>query len=228
MSRPFLLLQTGSAPERVRRRRGDYPEWFRRALGLRRGALQVCDARTGAPLPDPRGFAGVVVTGSDAMVSHRAPWSEAAARWLREAVEGGAPVFGVCYGHQLLGHALGGEVDDNPRGEELGTTWVERLPEAARDPLFCCLPERFRAQSAHRQSVLRAPPGALALARSALEPLQAMRIGERAWGVQFHPEFSAGAMRGFLDAGAPRAAAAPAPQAARLLRRFARLARAGA
>lgn len=227
MSRPFLLLQTGSAPDRVRRRRGDYPGWFRRALGLRRGALVVADARTGAVLPDPRAFAGVVLTGSDAMVSHREPWSEAAAQWLRGAVEGGAWVFGVCYGHQLLGHAFDGAVDDNPRGEELGTTWVERLPEAARDPLFGALPDRFRAQAAHRQSVLRAPPGAVPLARSSREPLQAMRIGGRAWGVQFHPEFSAGAMRGFLEPGAPREAAAPAPQAARLLRRFARLVRAG-
>jgi GMP synthase (glutamine-hydrolysing) len=220
MSRPFLLLQTGSAPERVRRRRGDYPAWFRRALGLPRDAMVVADARGGAPLPDPRAFAGIVITGSEAMVSHCEPWSEAAAHWLRGAVEGGAFVFGVCYGHQLLGHALGGEVDDNPRGEELGTTWVECLPEAARDPLFRALPPRFRAHSAHRQGVLRAPPGALALARSALEPLQAMRVGDRAWGVQFHPEFSAGAMRGFLGPGAPRDLARPAPHAARLLRRF--------
>jgi GMP synthase (glutamine-hydrolysing) len=225
MSAPFLLLQTGSAPERVRRRRGDYPDWFRRALGLPRAALLLADARDGVPLPDPRAFAGVVVTGSDAMVSHREPWSEAAAHWLRDAVVQDCFVFGVCYGHQLLGHALGGMVDDNPRGEELGTTWVERLPAAAGDPLFGGMPQRFRAQSAHRQSVLRAPAGALALARSDREPLQAMRLGERAWGVQFHPEFSAGAMRGFLDAGAPRAAAAPAPQAARLLHRFAALAR---
>ncbi|MCE3001187.1 MAG: glutamine amidotransferase [Xanthomonadaceae bacterium] len=225
MSRPFLLLQTGSAPDRVRRRRGDYPDWFRRAMRLPRAALVVADARTAAPLPDPRGHAGVVVTGSDAMVSHREPWGEAAAHWLRGAVEGGAFVFGVCYGHQLLGHALGGQVDDNPRGEELGTTWVERLPAAAHDPLFTALPQRFRAQSAHRQSVLQPPPGALPLARSDREPLQAMRIGERAWGVQFHPEFSAGAMRGFLDPGAPRAVAAPAPQAARLLRRFVALVR---
>ena len=226
MSRAFLLLQTGSAPDRLRRRRGDYPAWFRRAMRLPRGALVVADARTGEALPDPRGFAGVVVTGSDSMVSHREPWSEAAAHWLRGAVESGGFVFGVCYGHQLLGHALGGAVDDNPRGEELGTTWVERLPAAADDPLFGTLPARFRAQSAHRQSVLRAPPGALALARSEREPLQAMRIGERAWGVQFHPEFAAGAMRGFLDPGAPRDAARPAPQAARLLRRFVALAHA--
>ena len=68
MSRPFLLLQTGSAPDRVRRRRGDYPDWFRRAMRLPRAALVVADARTAAPLPDPRGHAGVVVTGSDAMV----------------------------------------------------------------------------------------------------------------------------------------------------------------
>jgi GMP synthase (glutamine-hydrolysing) len=228
MSRPFLLLQTGSAPERLRRRRGDYPAWFHRASRLPRGALLVADARTGAALPDPRGFAGVVITGSDAMVSHREPWSEAAAHWLRGAVEGGAWVFGVCYGHQLLAHALGGAVDDNPRGEELGTTWVERLPAAAGDPLFGALPPRFRAQSAHRQGVLRAPTGAVALARSDREPLQAMRIGDRAWGVQFHPEFAAGAMRGFLDPGAPRDAARPAPQAARLLRRFVALARAAA
>lgn len=226
MSAPFLLLQTGRAPPALRARRGDYADWFRRGLGLSRDALQVVDARAAAPLPDARDFAGVVVTGSDSMVTDRAPWSEAAAEWLRLSVAHGVPVLGVCYGHQLLAHALGGRVGWDPAGGELGVVALRRLPAAARDVLCAALPARFPAPSAHRQAVRVAPPGAVALLRSARDPHQALRFAPRAWGVQFHPEFDTAAMAGYLPAHGPRAARAarPTPAAARLLRRFVALA----
>ena len=52
----------------------------------------------------------------------------------------GLPLFGICYGHQLLAHALGGEVGDNPVGREMGTVGIDLHPEAAHDPLFDGLP----------------------------------------------------------------------------------------
>ncbi len=228
MSRPFLLVQTGRAPPALRARRGDYADWFRRGLGLSRADLVLVDARAGAMLPDARSFAGVIVTGSDSMVTDRAPWSEVAAAWLRDSVRRGVPVLGVCYGHQLLAHALGGRVDWNPTGGELGVVPMRRLPAAARDALCAALPWRFPAPSAHRQSVRTAPPGAVALVRSARDAHQALRFAPRAWGVQFHPEFDTAAMAGFLPAHGPRAArsAMPTRAAARLLRRFVLLARA--
>src|SRR3546814_4405831 len=81
------------------------------------------------------------------MVTERRDWSEATAAWLREAAHAGVPVFGICYGHQLLAHALGGEVGDNPNGRKMGTVAVDLLPAAADDPLFAGLPDRFLAQA---------------------------------------------------------------------------------
>src|SRR5690606_27402387 len=141
------------------------------------------DVEGGDALPGRDGFAGVLVTGSAAMVTERLDWSERAAGWLREAAHAGVPVFGICYGHQLLAHALGGEVGDNPNGREMGTVAIDLLPDAASDPLFAGLPASFPAQATHLQSVLRAPEGATVLARSVHDACHAFRWGDTAWGV---------------------------------------------
>lgn len=236
MRAPFLIIETGR-PVAPMRRHGGFPHWIRVAAGLAAHEVRVADAGAGAPLPDPRRFAGVLVTGSAAMVTDRHDWSERSAEWLREAAEHGVPLFGICYGHQLLAHALGGEVGDNPRGREMGTAWIEPTPEAARDPLFSGLPERFPAQTTHLQSVLRLPQGATVLARNDHDPHHAFRWKDHVWGVQFHPEFGTVHMRGYIRARAgalaregtcPRALAASvsaAPHARRVLRRFVRIAR---
>ncbi len=230
--RPFLILATGSAIDSVRRRLGDFPHWFRVAMGLPRDAVHVVDARYARALPEPRDFAGTIVTGSGAMVTDREPWSEAAAAWLGHATRAGHSVLGVCYGHQLLAHALGGRVDWNPRGREMGTVWVETRPEAAGDPLLGPNGSGFHAQATHRQSVVGPPAGALVLARSSLDDCHAFRIGDSAWGVQFHPEFSTAAMRAYIAARADairqegqcprrlRRDVSAAPRARAVLRRF--------
>jgi GMP synthase (glutamine-hydrolysing) len=181
----------------------------------------------------------VLVTGSGAMVTERREWSERSAAWLREAAHAGTPVFGICYGHQLLAHALGGEVGDNPSGREMGTVGIELHPHASDDPLFGNLPPRFVAQATHLQSVLQAPEGARVLARSALDDCHAFRWGESAWGVQFHPEFSTTHMRGYVHAKHEALAreggcaqrlsrtVRATPHARRVLRRFVRHAQAG-
>ncbi|GAA3913449.1 glutamine amidotransferase [Luteimonas lutimaris] len=232
----FLIVETGQ-PVPSMRRHGGFPHWIRSAAGLGRGEVDAVDVEGGEPLPPRDGLAGVIVTGSGAMVTERRDWSEASAAWLRDAAHAGVPVFGICYGHQLLAHALGGEVGDNPNGRTMGTVPVELLPAAAGDPLFAGLPGRFPAQATHLQSVLRAPPGATVLARAAHDDCHAFRWGESAWGVQFHPEFGTVHMRGYVHARADALArdgldperiaaeVAAAPQARRVLRRFVRHAR---
>jgi GMP synthase (glutamine-hydrolysing) len=173
------------------------------------------------------------------MVTDREPWNGALAGWLADAVGREVPLLGICYGHQALADALGGEVGDLPGGVEVGTVEVTRTPEAAGDPLLGGLPDAFPAQAAHRQGVRRLPPGAVLLARTAVEPHAAFRVGRRAWGVQFHPEFSAEATSGYVRAVAARGGAgidaeallarvAPTPRAASVLATFARLATVGA
>src|SRR3546814_6422229 len=118
------------------------------------------------------------------MVTERLDWSERSAQWLGDAARAGLPVMGICYGHQLLAHALGGEIGDNPAGRQMGTIELELQPAAAGDPLFAGLPQRFPAQATHLQSVLRAPEGATLLASSELDAFHEFRWGEAAWGVQ--------------------------------------------
>ena len=81
MSR-VLVLKTGGTLPGIRARRGDYELWIARGMGLAPGDVDVVAVAEGAALPDPAKPAGVVVTGSSAMVSAREPWSEQAGAWL--------------------------------------------------------------------------------------------------------------------------------------------------
>ncbi|HCY87085.1 MAG TPA: glutamine amidotransferase, partial [Desulfobacteraceae bacterium] len=145
-------------------------------------------------------------------------------------------VLGICYGHQILARAMGGAVDYHPGGAEIGTVDIHCLPEAGKDVLFNDLPPVFKGHVVHSQTVTRLPEGAVLLARNEFEPHHGFRVGERAWGVQFHPEFSVPATRGYIhhmtatiqNQGKDRdmllAALEETPYPAGLLRRFGRLA----
>ena len=231
MTAPFLILQTGQ-PIAPMRRHGSFAHWIRVAAGLARDEAVVVDVQGGDDLPRRDGFAGAIITGSGAMVTDRHDWSERSADWLRDAAHAGMPLLGICYGHQLLAHALGGEVGDNPAGREMGTVCVDLHDDARHDPLFAGLPPRFAAQATHLQSVLRPPADAVVLAGNAHDACHAFRWGDAAWGVQFHPEFAAGHMRGYIRARADALASEgvdpvvlarqvrAAPAARRVLRRF--------
>lgn len=235
-SRPLLIIAAGRPVEQLRRH-GGFDRWIRVAAGLRRDEVEVADVESGDPLPPHAGFAGAIVSGSAAMVTDRLDWSERTAAWMRDAAHAGFPLLGICYGHQLLAHALGGEAGDNPDGRCMGTIEVELHAAASQDRLFAGLPERFAAHATHMQIARRLPDEAVALAQASHDPFHAFRWRECAWGVQFHPEFSAAHMRGYIRARAdalrdegqdPDAllrAVRPAPVARRVLRRFARLAR---
>jgi GMP synthase (glutamine-hydrolysing) len=200
MSRPVLVVATGSTFAHIIQTQGDFGAWIAKGLG-QAVPHRLLDAQRADVLPDPSELAGVVLSGSHSMVSDREPWSERLAQWLTRCVAANVPVLGICYGHQLLAHACGGEVADRANHEfEIGTHTVELNANAASDPLFDAMPQRFDAQLVHRQSVARLPDGAVLLAGSAGEACQAFRVGRAAWGVQFHPEFSTDAMRAYIHA----------------------------
>ena len=196
--KPVLIIRTGRAPDPIRVRHGDFPQWFRLAAKVPKLRLHIVDIKAGETLPPPREVAGALITGSAAMVTDRADWSERAAGWIRDAMDIELPLFGVCFGHQLMAHALGGRVDYLPGGREIGTQKIRLLPAAASDPLASTLPAGFRAHTTHMQCVQEAPAGAIVLARSARDPHQLLRYGPQALSSQFHPEFSAEVMRAYI------------------------------
>jgi GMP synthase (glutamine-hydrolysing) len=233
--KPVLILKTGDTLPDVSVRRGDFDLWIREGLALSDVRVETVCVFRDEPLPSPQSVAGVVVTGSAAMVSERAGWSERSAAWLAEAVASGTWILGICYGHQLLAHALGGRVGPNPRGRQIGTIALQL--DAAGDALLGGLPEEIVVQASHVEAVLEFPKAAIALGTNSMDAYAAFRVGERAWGVQFHPEFDADIMRGYIrgrraliaqeggDPVALEAACRDSPHGAAVLARFGELVR---
>ncbi len=229
MARDLLLVKCGSTHAAVRLVLGDYDRWFLRALAPTGARVRVIEAHAGAPLPARAGGAdAVIVTGSPRSVRERAPWMTRAGEWLREQAEGGIPVLGVCFGHQLLAEAYGGVVERNPLGREIGTVRCALTPAGQGDPLFDDLPPSFEAQTTHEDEVRALPPGAELLATNGWSRVQAFRLGRNVRAVQFHPEMDAAAMAAVVRArGAPGDGGLPAlarirptPCAERILRNF--------
>jgi len=192
----IVLIKTGCTIEQIKSRFGDFEDWFE--AGLRVPNLLQVDVFRQQPLPAPEDLAGIVITGSPAMVSARHDWSERTADWLRQVVQKKMKVLGVCYGHQLLAHALGGRVGPNPAGRQIGTVMAQVIDIAIDDPLLGHLPKTFLAQTSHSEAVLELPPGAQRLATSPLDDNFSIRFAENAWGVQFHPEFSAAVVSEYI------------------------------
>lgn len=172
--------------------------------------VEVRQMHRGDPVPaDARaeGYAGLVVLGGvpAAWEDDVAPWLPATRRLMATCVEQGLPTFGICLGGQLLALACGGEVRRGGAGLEVGVVDLVTLPAADEDPLLAVVPRTtgagFRAAQWHQDAVLALPPGAVLLVTGERYPHQAYRLGDRAWGVQYHPEVTAADWAGWVDGG---------------------------
>jgi len=195
----ILIIKTGQTLPSLLSRRGDFEHWILSGMQVDAARVMIVDVHNGAPLPNYGEISGIVITGSHAMVTERQAWSECTAEWLPGAVDRGVPILGICYGHQLLARALGGEVGDNPKGRHFGTVEVALHKNAQGDALLGDFSSPIQVHVGHTQSVLRLPDRAKRLAYSDMDPNQAFVVGGSAWGVQFHPEFDAEIMVEYID-----------------------------
>jgi GMP synthase (glutamine-hydrolysing) len=194
--KPVCILVTGDPVPRAERQRGNFADMIQR-LAPSETAWVRADGRDG-PLPNLGELRGLVITGSAASVTERAPWMLAAEAYLRAAVERQLPTLGICFGHQLLGQALGGRVETNPAGREMGS--VEYFEDEVDAVVSAPEAREYWCNMSHVDSVVEPPPGARVLGRTRLEPHAALRFNERTWGVQFHPEFDDVTMRAYIEA----------------------------
>lgn len=195
----LYIIKAGTTFRATAQQFGDFDSWTEAALGAVDVETAIVDAEHSASLPTVEECAGAVITGSHSMVTDNLPWSVKLERWMRLLLDSCTPLFGICYGHQLLARAAGGQVGDHPHGKEIGTVRVSLLPDCATDPVFHSLPLSFPVHVTHLQTVLRLPAAAKRLAANAYEPNHAFRVGEWAYGVQFHPEYTVGIMRSYIQ-----------------------------
>lgn len=143
---------------------------------------------------DLDGFDALIIGGSGGYcISERVivPEIEAIEEVIREARRRQMPILGLCFGHQLIAEALGGEVQQDRERQEVGTFEVERLPVSDRDPIFSQLPRIFLTQEGHKDHVTRLPAGAVHLVETQQSPFQAFTFpGEPIYSMQLHPELA--------------------------------------
>ena len=152
----------------------------------------------GKPPKEPETYDAVMVFGG-AMNVHEVdghPWLAEESRTLARLLDAEVPTLGVCLGSQMLAAVAGARVSRAPE-PEIGWYDVEATPEAAADPVFAGLPDRFTAFQWHSYQ-FELPPGARALATSPV-CLQGYRIAEFAWGIQFHAEVTREIAAGWID-----------------------------
>lgn len=199
MTKPqrLVVLRTGDPVPKVAETRGQFADLIAATVAdIWNGDWSAVDVRTEPP-PDPDSAAAFIITGSSSSVTERAPWMLAVEEWIRNAHAKQTNIFGICFGHQLIGQALGGLVAKNPRGREVGNVTVEKI---ADDRVFEGLARTFDVHATHVDSVVTLPPGATLLAKTALEAHAAFSVGENIRAVQYHPEIDAEVMREYLKA----------------------------
>ena len=203
MTSPRLLVIEGNSPQTmaehvavggVAASKG-YSDLLREVLP---GAVvDICyPGDAGALLPEGvslEGYDGIAITGSGLHVYNAGPEVVRQIELVRAALATGTPLFGSCWGLQVITAAAGGSVRKNPKGREIGFGRGIRLTEAGRKhPMYVGKLDVFNAPTVHLDEVETLPPGATVLATNAVSAVQSAEIrtnGSVAWAVQYHPEY---------------------------------------
>jgi GMP synthase (glutamine-hydrolysing) len=139
------------------------------------------------------GYDGIAITGSSLHIYNGGLEVTRQIELVRAALKTGTPLFGSCWGLQVITAAAGGSVRKNPKGRELGFGRRIRLTEAGRKhPMYAGKPDVFNAPTVHLDEVESLAPGTTVLATNEVSDVQSAEIrtnGSTAWAVQYHPEY---------------------------------------
>ena len=180
------ILKTGRPPRPAIPTFGTYPDMFMDLLGRDTHAWRTYDADEGQLPAAPEDCDAYIVTGAAAGVYDGDPWIGQLLDFLR-AAKGRAKLVGVCFGHQAMAQAFGGEVIKSPKGWGIG----EHDYRVARPEPWMDASADFRLPASHQDQVVTLPPGAEVVAASDFTPFAALAWRDQpAISMQPHPEFA--------------------------------------
>ncbi len=185
---PLAIWTTGAPVPGAEKARGDFFRMITEGVGDYPGGFLDVRSVEEPTYPSPSSVSGIIVSGSPARLTDQEPWMIITEQALQISVAAGVPILGICFGHQLLGEALGGRVTANPNGREIGTVDLSKVGD---DPLFDGITEELHVVMSHLDAVVERPKNAAIIQTSKLDGHAALRYTEKVWSVQYHPEMDA-------------------------------------
>jgi GMP synthase-like glutamine amidotransferase len=191
----IAVLETGRPPEPLEPRFGRYPAMFEHLLGTGGGRSFRSYAVTEGDWPAPGEADAIMITGSPAGAYDPLPWIEPLKGFLRSST--GLPMVGICFGHQIMAEAFGGQVEKYAGGWAIG---LHRYHVVERQPWMDEAAD-FAVPASHQDQVIVQPPSSHIVARSDFTPFAALAYqGFPAISFQGHPEFDPGFAAALIEA----------------------------
>lgn len=190
------ILKTGRPPRPAIEQFGTYPEMFMELLGRDAYDWRVFAADEGEYPAAPADCDAYIVTGSSSGVYDPDPWIGQLLDFLR-AAKGRAKLVGVCFGHQAMAQAFGGQVIKSPKGWAIGAHEYDLL---SHEPWMDAA-SPIRLPASHQDQVVVKPPGADVMAASAFTPFAGLVYRDQpAISIQPHPEFQPAYAKALIEA----------------------------
>lgn len=194
----LYIIKCGSTFDSIKNDFKDFEHWIIDKFENKDKNIVIINAQENDKLPTLTKNDAVILTGSHSMVTHEELWSLEVERWLPKLIEDEVPLLAICYGHQLLAKSLGGVSGYHENGMEIGSVNINLEENAKNDEIFSKLQNSFKAHTIHSQTVIKLPKNATRLAFNNHDKNHAFRVGNCAWGVQFHPEFDKNIMNLYI------------------------------
>ena len=136
-----------------------------------------------------------IITGSLRGVYDTDDWIAVLSQFIRDCYKEGTKLVGICFGHQILAHALGGRAEKSVKGRNFG---LKSFDVAHPRIWMSSKPDHCSLYFAHQDQVVKLPPEAELIGGNTFCPIALYEIDNRVLGIQGHPEFSVGIMRNLL------------------------------
>ena len=140
-----------------------------------------------------------IILGSRYSVYDEIEWIDLFEKHIRKGIENRVPMLGICFGHQIIGSAIGASVVNNSEGWEVGSSKVSLTETGRKSPLFKGFEDSFLVYESHHDTVVDLPDKVELLAQNEYG-LQSFSYEDFIFGVQFHPEFSFEVMKAYYSA----------------------------